>query len=661
MHALGNPKHWLFNLQHALVLMSVMHTLFSAVKVCECVRCLCLTHALTAGCPALSVHHAAGQPLRVIEHKPAADDNTIKMREFEHTILLGGVFGDSPGIKKLARWLSHAAYLGCGYCWLRGTYSGGMYFKGYAEETSYGYFTPGEFAKHGAHHPGTQKAKCGDPVTLVTSDMQKARDNMLEESNQAIAGGAIGASVYDSSDLGTLGRSIFMRELKYCDYNNLFVVPIAHAGLCGVVKDFWKVVLGTTARGQAAPWYQLSTWARDVMRGRAAECVATLDFGRGYTDIISKKGNYTMEDWLHWTEAWSVVVLRPHNGQQLLPDDLVEMWSNLRQGLLYFCRSNPTPGVPTTPEGAVACLKHYAELVEQHFGVKMCKFNLHLLVCRLAAQEAARGRVCHTTEYWVENLIQWAKSSVRYRTTKYPEMVLASDILIDWAIAVRLATVPGLRGVVEGWRPQNLGYSFTNTDVCDSGTQLLGSGRSLGAERLAEAAAAVRRYIELWKPAGWSVGMVDGAQFLWYSYANVRGLELLHSTAYTRARVNVSYNVLCQFHEGASATLTSYIARVKYFVKVSPPADHDSDMQPVVLRLALSDLFKVSDVSWGAGVVYHSPTYPHSADVQAAAVDMLVTAQGAAAMRDKHAMARTSTDGAWFMPYSNMSGSGQCE
>lgn len=69
------------------------------------------------------------------------------------------------------------------------------------------------------------------------------------------------------------------------------------------------------------------------------------------------------------------------------------------------------------------------------------------------------------TEYWVENLIQWAKSSVRYRTTKYPELVLVSDILIDWALAVQLATVPGLRDMAAGWRPQSLVYNFANPDV----------------------------------------------------------------------------------------------------------------------------------------------------------------------------------------------------
>lgn len=473
-------------------------------------------------CLLLWVPALPGTPLIVTEHKLSADHKTIDQRTFGHTILLGGVFGDSPGIKKLAQWLSHAAYLGCGYCWLRGTKAGaggGMYFKGYAEPTSYGHFEPGEFEQLGAHHQQARKALCGDPCTHLSSAMQQARANLVEGTTRDAEGQPVEPA--HPSDMGCSGTSAFAAHLDYVDYNNLFVVPIAHAGLCGVVKDFWKLVLSTSARGQPTPWYQLSTWAKDVIKQREGECVATLDFGRRYSDIISKKGNWTMEDWLHWTEAWSVVVLRPHEGRELLPALLVEMWSNLRNGLLYFCRSYPTTGVPTTADGASACLKQYAILVEKHFDLSMCKFNLHLLVCRLVAQELARGRVCHTTEYWVENLIQWAKSTVRYRTTKYLELVLASDILVDWAIAVNMATVPGLREKVEGWRPDHLGYNFSNPDVRDDGgTQLLGSGRLLSGDRVAEGTAAVKRFIQVWTPPGWSVDMVDTAQLLWYSYGS---------------------------------------------------------------------------------------------------------------------------------------------
>lgn len=609
-----------------------------------CCRAACVpTRALP--CSAIT-----GTDLNVKEHILEPDNKTISKTPLAHRILLGGVFGDSPGIKKLAHWLSHAAYLGCGYCFVRGQKAGGMYFKGYLEPTSYGWFAVGEFGRDGAQHMGTLKAFCGDPDTHVDDAGQRARANKVEGTTQD------GGEPRDPSDMGCNGWSPFVKQLKYTDYNNLFVVPIAHAGLCGVVKDFWGMVLGTPKKGERAPWYLMPAWARRVVADREKECVATLDFGRRYSDITTKKGNWVMEDWLHWTEAWSVVLLRPHGGQQLLDERLVKMWASLRKGLLYFCRSSPTPGVATDATAAAAALKQYGALVEQHLDINMLKFNLHLIVCRLAAQEAARGRVCHTTEYWVENLIQWAKSTVRYRTTKYPELVLAHDILVDWAIAVRIAAVPGLRDVVENWKPTHLGYNFSNPDEeGPDGTQLLGVGRVVQGAKKQEVLAAVKQYLQVWQVEGWSEAMVEGAQLYWHSYANVRGLELLHSTAYTKARNRESFNVLCQCFEGQDAAqLSSYIARVSYFVRVVPPTELGSGVGLPTLRLAIADLFKVQDVDWGCGTVYHSAAYPNTPTWSACAVGF-----DAAFMRDKHAMARTQAEGAWFMPYSNMSGAGQ--
>jgi hypothetical protein len=68
--------------------------------------------------------------LLVKEHK--VEDGRVVVREVHHKMLLGAVFGDSPGIKKLASWLSHASYFGCGYCLLKGTYEhGAMRYLGY--------------------------------------------------------------------------------------------------------------------------------------------------------------------------------------------------------------------------------------------------------------------------------------------------------------------------------------------------------------------------------------------------------------------------------------------------------------------------------------------------------------------------------------------------
>jgi hypothetical protein len=378
---------------------------------------------------------------------------------------------------------------------------------------------------------------------------------------------------------------------------------------------------------------------------------------------MSKKGNWVMEDWLHWTEAWSMYVLRPDaQGRSLLHPTVEKMWNELRSGLLYFCRSYPTPGVAESASAACAHLKEYAKLVEEQFGTTMCKFNLHLLICRLVDQELARGKVAHSTEYWVENLIQWAKSTVRYRTTKYPELVLASDMLVDDAVARCIAAHPGLRGVVEGWAHTD-GRSLNFTcmdDAAVDGTQLLGSGRVVSAADRVVVESALVEYIQQWHPAGWSENMVAAADMLWYSYAHIRAAEILHSLRYTRPRSKVSYNVLCQYYEGEEAEdVTRYIAQVQFFLKVSPgPAACGDQEQPAEpLRLAISHLYKLENVDWGVGVLYHSPTYPANPAYTNYAVGMTLSEEGYGEMQDKHAMACNAL-GAWFMPYSNMSAAG---
>jgi hypothetical protein len=280
-------------------------------------------------------------------------------------------------------------------------------------------------------------------------------------------------------------------------------------------------------------------------------------------------------------------------------------------------------------------------------------------------------------QYWVENLIQWAKSTVRYRTTKYPELVLAMDILTDEAIARRVAEHPSIRQSSfwehdgsEGGRAM----CFRNADVGDSdGTQLLGSGRQLSGETLQAVRDSVRAYIRDWKPAGWVVGDpsddegmqqddVAAADILEYTYADVRGGEILHSVLYTRPRSRVSYNVLCQFYEGAddSDDVTRYIAQVQRFVKVSPAVAGQG--QP--LRLAITHLFAAVAVPNVSGVLYHCANYPATDSQSYApsfinyAVDLQHSEEGVGMTQDKHVMARSSSMvGAYFVPYSNMSGS----
>ena len=62
-------------------------------------------------------------------------------------------------------------------------------------------------------------------------------------------------------------------------------------------------------------------------------------------------------------------------------------------------------------------------------------FNLHIAVCRLYDQEAARGAVANDLEFWVERAIQLYKRSVKYRLSHEPEAVLAKLVLDQGALA----------------------------------------------------------------------------------------------------------------------------------------------------------------------------------------------------------------------------------
>jgi hypothetical protein len=551
-----------------------------------------------------------------------------------------------------------------------------MYFLGYTQDTSYGAFAPRELQYYGAHGFARAAAKCGDAVVALSHNQQCDRARAVD-AQQALP-----------NDVGSHGMSPFVRELDYVEYNNLFVVPIAHAGLLGVVKDFWYHVLKVSGKSASAEWFSISTEARRVMASREAALVATCDFGRKYTDIIAKKGNWVMEDWLHWAECWSVLVLSPYTvdgaERHVLHPTAAAMWQHLRAGLLYFCRSNPIEGVAQDVDAAVAELKLYAQLVQQRFGTHMCKFNLHLLVCRIAKQEAARGRAAHSTEYWLENLIQWAESTVRYRTTKYPELVLAHDIMLDDAIARCTAKHECVRGKLYEWEHvDGLGMTHRYPDDGGSdGSQLLGRGTLLSHhDRQAwQVDDAVQAYVADFRPAGWNSQLVEDSDIIMYTYAQAAGSELLHSTRYTRARSRVSYNVWCQFWEGEVEEVvcgdeceapTDYIGKVSHFVKVVPPVmsavdesvgspDQQSE-QPEVLRLAIMDLHLLQGIDAGVGVAYKSVTYCTGVAAHSnTALSLSIDDNSWGILRCKMALAQE--DGvAFFLPYSNMSASGTDE
>ena len=79
------------------------------------------------------------------------------------------------------------------------------------------------------------------------------------------------------SQLRQLHRQLFPTD------RCIFILPICHAALLGVVKNFWDLILGPRERGvgqDRQPWYLLSPRKRLLLRERHKELVATADLGR---------------------------------------------------------------------------------------------------------------------------------------------------------------------------------------------------------------------------------------------------------------------------------------------------------------------------------------------------------------------------------------------
>jgi hypothetical protein len=180
---------------------------------------------------------------------------------------------------------------------------------------------------------------------------------------------------------GCHGMSPFIRKLPYADYNNLWIVPIGHNLLFGVVASFVGHVLRQEKKQRMLNDYAADIvphQRRTVIDERGRHLFVTSEFGRKYKSVLQYRGSYTMEDWLHFVLVFSSYVFGPG----ILPPLLEEMWDFLVTAINHYFHA--VAGATYTNEGseqAAAALLEYAKLVEKHMPQK-CTYNLHVAVCR---------------------------------------------------------------------------------------------------------------------------------------------------------------------------------------------------------------------------------------------------------------------------------------
>ena len=128
---------------------------------------------------------------------------------------------------------------------------------------------------------------------------------------------------------------------------------------------------------------------------------------------------YLIEDWLHFAETYSDFLFQ----DDVLDGHLRVMWTALQVVVRHYLRASD-PGEHFTAarrHEAEEALLEYGRLLEAHdFPNKLCSYNLHICICRLARQESVRGMTGYNLELWVERLVHTFKAELAARGQSLP-------------------------------------------------------------------------------------------------------------------------------------------------------------------------------------------------------------------------------------------------
>lgn len=90
---------------------------------------------------------------------------------------------------------------------------------------------------------------------------------------------------------------------------------------------------------------------------------------------------------------------------------LSHMWDCLRDVVHFVFRVSSF--TEDERQAAQTQMLRFSILAEALFPVQLCMINLHALTCHLWDQIKARGAACRDLEFWIERLMQDAKSNLK--------------------------------------------------------------------------------------------------------------------------------------------------------------------------------------------------------------------------------------------------------
>jgi hypothetical protein len=557
------------------------------------------------------------------EHTRRAADGAIQQRSFKHRIFLSGVAADTLACRKLSYCQACQGTLGCQHCWLKSVAvpGGGRAFK-YATASDVG--VPEELrGKDGFVDIPTTAYAGNHDRCKVTHEQHCQRAEWAEVELATATTKAARTRVVKTA--GCHGLSPFMRHLgHYLDYNNVWVVPFAHAALLGVTKRYFTLLFEKIGKrsDNDLPKYVMRPAARKKVKARGDALSITNDFNRPYKDIVDRRGSYVMEDWLNFVDSFSLYVLGAGaDADDIWPcDEMRQAWWELRGAIIHYTRHHAEGFTDEARQKARKSLYAYSRLMEQVAGRSVCQYTLHVLNCRLYDQETARGHVSHDLEFWVERMVQYMKSNVKFRTTGCPELLFVSDLLIDDCLASR-SREEGMH-TFDQWVPAYRTQDKRRPRGGDDGhavpgedrMQLFGVGTQLDGDALSDAFGYLRRYVSdcgdsniglTWRDRLQEGGDTRGVVIRRHKYGCV-GWQEFHSTSHMLSRTRVNTFCVCEFDEEVLSPAgepvrkkVQYVGHIRDFYLVSHVDEPEANK---ALRLAVCDLYKARVVMSSAGV-----------------------------------------------------------
>ena len=363
--------------------------------------------------PSTQMHFMNAGPGLAVQVPEKQPDGSYSLRQMQHHIFLTGQCGDAPVRQKTACFPGHAAFLACGFCLFQGTKLPGSRatrFLGYkwgAQQT----ILP---------HLRNKRLKVGASELQLTDNLMHQRGKLVDQRPEL------------AETAGCTGLSLIPATLSYVSYSNVFVLPFAHTALYGAVADLWAAVLAKYGREESQrPWWVIPHASRALMRQRGATVSMPADMGRAYRDVTDHHRDWLMHEWIVWVESVSLHVLE----DDILHPDVQPLWDALRSGVLHHLRlegdpANPRPYTEAAITRAQRQLLQYAEGIEEHqLPEELLTYNLHVLVCRLARQEAARGHVGKDIELWIERGVRAPQAQCQVQVYPVPR----KDICVVYA------------------------------------------------------------------------------------------------------------------------------------------------------------------------------------------------------------------------------------